>query len=51
LNKETSSKQNKQIEDKKYSIAKQLATYTLLAVWEELRRFLATDRAPLECPI
>ena len=35
----------------KYSIAKQLATYLLLVVWEELRRFLATDRVPLECPV
>ena len=28
---------------RKYSIAKQLATYLSLVVWEELLRFLATD--------
>ena len=32
---------------RKYSIAKQLATYLSLVVWEELLRFLATDRVLL----
>ena len=34
----------------KYSIAKQLAIYLSLVVWEELRRFLATVRVPLVPP-
>jgi len=29
----------------------QLATYLLLVVCEELRRFLTADRAPLGCPV
>ena len=32
---------------RKYSIAKSLATYLLLVVWEELLRFLAADRVLL----
>ena len=32
---------------RKYSIAKQLATYLSLVVWEELLHFLATDRVLL----
>ena len=32
---------------RKYSIAEQLATYLSLVVWEELLRFLATDRVLL----
>ena len=34
---------------KKYLIANQLVTYSLLVVCEELRRFLTTDRAPFGC--
>ena len=36
--------------DKKYSFEEQLATYLSIAVWEELERFLATDRVPFGCP-
>jgi len=32
---------------RKYSIAKQLATYLSLVVWEELLRFIATDQVHL----
>jgi len=35
----------------KYPIPIKLATYLSLVVWEELQRFLATDRAPLECSV
>jgi hypothetical protein len=48
--KKKNSSQNHQIEDKKYSIAKQLATYLSLPVWGELRRFLTTNRVPFVCP-
>ena len=36
---------------RKYSIAKQLATYLSLVVWEELLRFLTVHRVPFGCPV
>jgi hypothetical protein len=36
---------------RKYSIAKSLATYLSLVVWEELLRFLATDRVLLRLSV
>ena len=48
--KKKDSSQNQQIKTKVLD-CNQLATYLSLVVWEELRRFLATDRAPLECPV
>jgi len=36
---------------RKYSIATELPIYLSLAGWEELLRFLATDRVPFGCPV
>jgi hypothetical protein len=47
--KKQSTNQNLQIDNEKYSIVKQLATYLSLAVWEVLGCFLATDRVLLGC--
>jgi hypothetical protein len=44
------SNQNLLIDNKKYSFEEQLITYLSLADWEELGRFLATDRVPFGCP-
>ena len=36
---------------RKYSIATELPIYLSLGGWEELLRFLATDRVPFGCPV
>ena len=51
LGKSKNSYQKLQFENEKYSIANQLASYLLLIVCEEPRRFLTADRAPLGCPV